>query len=68
MGGKDSLIDLWNFMGFSEKQQLMEQFRKINGNHYNKEDFAKFLADRYKGLHMTSKSIDEKQLDGHDPL
>jgi len=67
MGDKDLLIDLWNFMGFSEKQQLMQQFRKINGNHYNKENFANFLAERYKGLKMTSKSVEEKPLDGRDP-
>jgi regulator of sigma D len=60
MGGKDSLIDFWNFMGFSEKQQLMQQFRKIHGNHYNKEDFAKFLAERSKRLQETSKSVDGK--------
>ena len=68
MGGKDSFIDLWNYMRFSEKQQLMLQFRKIHGNHYNKEDFAKFLAERCKGVEMTSKSVDEKPLDGRDPL
>ena len=60
--------DLWRFMGFIKKQQLMPQFRKINGNHVNKEDFTKFIAECCKGFKMTSKSFDEKQLDGHDNL
>lgn len=66
MDGKESLIDLWNFMGFSEKQQLMQQFRKIHGNYYNKEDFAKFLAERSRYLQETSKSVDGKPLDGRE--
>ncbi len=66
MDGKDSLIDLWNFMEFSEKQQLMHQFRKIHGNHYNKDDFAKFLAERSNDLNKTLQSVDGKPLDGRD--
>ena len=46
----------------------MPQFRKINGSHVNKEDFTKFIAERCKVFKMTSKSFDEKQLDGHDNL
>lgn len=68
MDAKDSLIDLWDFMGFSEKQQLMQQFRKTHGNHYNKEDFAKFLVEQSKGVQETFKSVDGEPLDERDAL
>jgi hypothetical protein len=68
MNAKDPLIDLWNFMGFSEKQQLMQQFRKTHGKHYNKEDFAKFLVERSKGVQETFKSVDGEPPDERDSL
>ncbi len=60
MDNNYSLMDIWNFMGFFEKQHLMQQFRKIHGNHYNLDDFYKFLAERSDDLKVASQSIDEK--------
>ncbi len=61
MDNNDSPMDLWNFMGFFEKQHLMQQFRKIHGNNYNKDDFYKFLAERSNDLKVTSRLVDEKK-------
>ena len=63
MSNQESLFDLWSFMKFSEKQQLMQQFRKLHGNHYTKVDFLHFLADHYKGLKVTHKSLDGEVTD-----
>jgi len=63
MRNHETILELWNFMKFSEKQQLMQQFRKLHGNHYNKDDFLSFLSDHYKGLKMTHKSLDGKMTD-----
>ena len=63
MNNQESLLDLWNFMKFSEKQKLMQQYRKVYGNHYSKVDFISFLADHYKGMKL-AKSIDGKTIDG----
>ena len=64
MDNNHSLIDLWNYMEFAEKQQLMKQFREIHGNHYNKDDFVKFLAERSKGLNQAFETADGKSPDG----
>ena len=64
MRNHETLFELWNFMKFSEKQRLMQQFRSLHGNHYTKDDFLNFLSDHYKGLRMTYKSPDGKLTDG----
>ena len=66
MGNEDSLMDLWNFMGFFEKQRLMQQFREKHGNRYNMDDFVKFLAERVHVLKMASGSVDGKKNDSFD--
>lgn len=60
MGNNYSLMDLWNFMGFFEKQQLMQQYRKIYGNQYKTDDFVKFLAERSSVLQANSRLVEEK--------
>ncbi len=64
MRNHETLFELWNFMKFSEKQRLMQQFRKLHGNHYTKDDFLDFLSAHYRGLKMTYKSLDGKMTDG----
>ena len=62
MGNNDSLMDLWNFMGFFEKKQFMQQFREMHGNNYNMDEFVRFLAERSDSLKVVvSRVVDEKQ-------
>ena len=61
MDNNESLMDLWNFMGFFEKQHLMQQFREIHGNQYKIDDFVKFLAERSDDLKVFSDRLMEKQ-------
>jgi hypothetical protein len=63
MRDHETIFELWNFMEFSKKQQLMQQFRKLHGNHYTKDDFLCFLSDHCKSLKMTHKSLDVKMTD-----
>ena len=68
MGNQESLFDLWNFMEFPEKKKLMQQYYKVHGNHYNKNDFIKFLVERSTGLRESCKSVDGKPIKGRDTL
>jgi hypothetical protein len=62
MNNHESLFDLWNFLELSEKQRLMLQFRKSQGNHYTKSEFLEFLAERYKGLKVTYKPVGSENI------
>lgn len=66
MDNNDSLMDLWNFMGFFEKQRLMQQFREKHGNRYNTDDFVKFLAERANVLKVATRSVAGKRNEGLD--
>lgn len=68
MDNNYSPIDVWNLMEFSEKQQLMQEFRKLHGNHYKMNDFIKFIVEHSKGVRGTSKSVDGKPLDDRNKM
>ncbi len=57
MSNNESLFDLWNLMELSKKKHLMQQFRKIHGNHYTKRDFHKFLAERHNDLNRSMSHL-----------
>ena len=57
MSTSKSFMKLWNFMELSEKQRLMRQFLSQHGDHFNKDDFVKFLAMRYDGGRQEFKPI-----------
>lgn len=58
MSQYDSFMNLWNLMEISEKQRLMQQFLKQHGEHFNKDDFMKFLAMRYDDVRFDFKQAE----------
>lgn len=68
MDNNYSPIDIWNFMKFSEKQQLMQEFRKLHGNHYKMNDFLKFIVEHSKEVRGTSNLVDVNPLDGRNKM
>ncbi|MBT8346721.1 MAG: hypothetical protein KJO60_03560 [Desulfofustis sp.] len=57
MSNSNSFMNLWNFMELSEKQRLMRQFLIKHGDHFNKDDFIRFLALRYEDGRQESKPV-----------
>jgi len=56
----ETYMSLWNFMEISEKQHLMKQFLKQHGDHFNKEDFLRFLARRYAESRPESRMLERQ--------
>ncbi len=60
MSEETDFMNLWNFMELSEKQRLMRTFLSQHGEHFNKDDFIRFLALRYDAPGCDFKSMSQE--------
>ena len=67
MSKHESFMDLWNFMEISEKQRLMRQFLKQHGDHFSRDDFVRFLAQKYDGAPLDFKQMNRDLDKGRHP-
>lgn len=68
MSTNDSFMNLWNYMEISEKQRLMQQFLKQHGDHFNREDFIRFLARRFDDTRFDVKPKKRNPQKGGRPV
>ena len=47
MGRYESMMMLWKFMDLTEKERLMYLFTQKHGEHFTRDEFFDFLAERY---------------------